>query len=193
MNICVFGAASDEIDGKYIETVEKMGEKLAHRGHNLIFGAGKCGLMGAAARGFQKGGARVTGIIPTFFKESEIEAIYEQCDDIIFTETMHERKAKMEDLADSFVIVPGGVGTFEEMFEVITLKQLGRHKKPIAVYNIMGYYDALDKMMNHAIKENYIRETCRMLYMNFTQFESLADYIEANIALDFSVKQLKDG
>lgn len=193
MNICVFGAASDEINDNYIKTVEIMGEQLAKRGHNLVFGAGKCGLMGAAARGFKKGGAKITGVIPSFFKEFGIEAIFEECDDIIYTETMRERKAKMEDMADAFIVVPGGVGTFEEMFEVITLKQLGRHKKPIAVYNVDGYYDAMDAMMGHAVKENFIRETCKMLYVTFTQLDSLTDYIEADIDMDFSVKQLKNG
>ncbi len=193
MNICIFGAASSEIDAEYVEAVEKLAQELAERGHNLVFGAGACGLMGAAARGFKKGGAKITGVIPEFFKDAQIEAIYYDCDKLIYTESMHERKAKMEELADAYIIVPGGIGTFEELFEIMTLKQLARHNKPIAVYNINGYYDKMEEMLRHAVKESFIRENCQMLYMYFTQSEGLTDYIEADISLDFSVKQLKDG
>ncbi|MCH5320593.1 MAG: TIGR00730 family Rossman fold protein [Eubacterium sp.] len=193
MNICVFGAASSEIDKKYKDAVEHMGERLAQEGHNLVFGAGTHGLMGAAARGFKKGGGRITGVIPTFFKEADVEVIYNDCDDLIFTETMHERKAKMEELADAFIITPGGIGTFEEFFEVLTLKQLGRHKKAIAIYNIDGYYDSLQVMLEHLIKERFLKENCKMLYSCFSDLESMIDYIQADIQVDFTVKQLKDG
>lgn len=193
MNICLFGAASNEIDRTYINAVEELSQKLAERGHNLVFGAGACGLMGAAARGFQRGGAKLTGVIPEFFKDADIEAIYENCDELIYTDSMRERKAKMEELADAFIIAPGGVGTFEEMFEVITLKQLGRHKKPIAIYNCNGYYDQMENMLGFAIRENFIRENCKMLYMTFAEMQGLIDYLEADISVDFSVKQLKDG
>lgn len=193
MNICVFGAASSEIDSKYIDAVEAMGEQLAKRGHNLVFGAGANGLMGAAARGFKNGGATVTGVIPEFFQDAHIEEIYSNCDELIFTQTMHERKAKMEDMADVFIIVPGGIGTFEELFEVMTLKQLGRHEKVITIYNIDGYYDSLESMLLHSIDENFVRENCRLLYSCFSDLSSMMDYIEADIQVDLSVKQLKDG
>lgn len=193
MNICVFGAASSEIDKRYIDAVEIMGESLAKAGHHLVFGAGGQGLMGAAARGFKKGGAKITGVIPNFFKNADIEAIYEECDDLIYTETMRERKAKMEDMADAFIIVPGGIGTFEELFEVMTLKQLGRHKKAIAIYNVDGYYDSMESMLEHSIEEHFVRENCKMLYSYFSDLQSMIDYLEANIQVDFTVKQLKDG
>lgn len=193
MNICVFGAASSEIDNKYIKSVEIMGEELASAGHNLVFGAGGQGLMGAAARGFKKGGAEITGVIPEFFKDAEIEAIYDKCDNLIYTDSMRERKGKMEDLADAFIIVPGGIGTFEELFEVLTLKQLGRHKKAIAIYNIDGYYDAMESMLEHSIDENFVKENCKMLYSSFSNLQSMIDYLDANIQVDFTVKQLKDG
>lgn len=193
MNICVFGAASSEIDDKYIKAVEIMGESLAKAGHNLVFGAGGQGLMGAAARGFKKGKSNITGIIPEFFKDADIEAIYEHCDELIYTDTMRERKAKMEDMADAFIIVPGGIGTFEEFFEVLTLKQLGRHKKTIAIYNIDGYYDAMEAMLERSVNEHFIRENCQLLYSCFSDLQSMIDYLEADIQIDFSVKQLKDG
>lgn len=193
MNICVFGAASSEIDDKYIKAVELMGETLAKAGHNLVFGAGGQGLMGAAARGFKKGNAKLVGVIPEFFKDADIEAIYEECDELIYTDSMRERKAKMEELADAFIIVPGGIGTFEELFEVLTLKQLGRHKKAIVIYNVDGYYDAMESMLDHSIEEHFVRENCKMLYSVFADLQSMIDYLEADIQVDFTVKQLKDG
>ena len=141
MKICVFGAASAAIDQCYIDAVERLTEEMARRGHSLVFGAGGSGLMGAAARGTKRGGGYIHGVIPNFFREERLESIFGACDKLTFTETMAERKTTMEDDCDAFIIVPGGIGTLEEFFEVITLKQLGRHHKAIAFYNIDGYYD----------------------------------------------------
>lgn len=193
MRICVFGAASDKIDKKYIETVESMGENLAKKGHNLVFGAGGCGLMGAAARGFKKGGADIIGVIPEFFKEANIEAIYYDCDELIYTDSMRERKATMEEKADAFIIVPGGIGTFEEFFEVLTLKQLGRHNKPIAIYNIDGYYDSIMNMMEHCVEEGFLNDTCKYLYGCHSNINDIINYIENGTKYDFSVDELKKG
>lgn len=191
MNICIFGAASSEIDRKYIEDVEIMAEKLAENGHNLVFGAGGQGLMGAAARGFKKGGAQITGVIPTFFKEAEIEAIYDECDELIYTDTMRERKAVMEEKADAFVIVPGGIGTFEELFEVLTLKQLGRHSKPIAIYNCKGYYNKMEAMLNTSMEEGFVRHTCREIYSYADNTDELINYLNDNPNCDYTVGELK--
>lgn len=182
MKICVFGAASASINPQYIQAVEKMGEYFALRGHSLVFGAGGKGLMGAAAKGFKKGGAYVHGVIPEFFKTGDIsviEPVFDMCDQVTYTQTMRERKAVMEEQADAFVIVPGGVGTFEELFEILTLKQLGRHSKPIAVYNVLGYYNSMEQMFDHAIEEGFIRPEFKMLYHIFDDVEKLADYIES--------------
>ncbi|MBR6741472.1 MAG: TIGR00730 family Rossman fold protein [Clostridia bacterium] len=153
MKICIFGASSNEIDEKYILAVEKLGEELAQKGHTLVFGAGCNGLMGAAARGFKRMGGKIIGIIPDFFREEMVEVIYTECDELIYTETMAQRKAKMEDMADAFLVAPGGMGTFEEFFEALTLKQLGRHNKPMAIFNIDGYYDKLEAFMQYSISE----------------------------------------
>lgn len=193
MRICVFGSASSEIADEYIKTVEIMGESLAERGHSLVFGAGGGGLMGAAARGFKKGGGHIIGIVPSFFKNSNVEALYDECDELIYTETMRERKAKMEDMADAFVITPGGIGTFEELFEVLTLKQLGRHNKPIAIYNCRGYYDSMKNMIECSIKERFVKENCKYIYSYHNDLDSLTEYVEANVKYDFSIEDLKNG
>ncbi len=193
MNVCVFGAASDLIDKSYIETAEKLGEMLGKRGHNLVFGAGNNGMMGAVARGVKKENRHITGVIPEFFKEEKIESIFPECDEIIYTETMAQRKTKMGELADAFIIVPGGVGTFEEMFEVITLKQLGRHTKPIAIYDMNGYYDKLEDFLNLSQEQKFIREECRLIYGVLDDANEILDYIENDKRIKRDVHELKNG
>ena len=168
MVICVFGAASEAVDSVYKEQCYALCKTLGEHGHSLIFGAGSEGLMGAAARGFRDAGANVHGVIPKFYEANELT----------FTETMAERKQKMEDGCDAFIIVPGGIGTFEEFFEVLTLKQLGRHKKAIAVYNIAGYYDGLDKMFDGIIDRKFVNDECRKLYKTLGSAEEVINYVE---------------
>lgn len=191
MNICVFGAASKTIDEKYITAVEEMGEFLAKKGHNLVFGSGKTGSMGAAARGFKRGGGKIHGVVPNFFKEDLSDFVNWNCDEMTYTETMRERKAVMEDLADAFIITPGGAGTYEEFFEILTLKQLGRHRKPIAFYNVGGYYDKLDSLIEFTINESFMRDTCRVLYKYFTDLDEMLQYIENDDMEGLTVHDLK--
>ena len=193
MKICVYGAASPTIDPEYIRQVEIMGEKMAKRGHSLVFGGGASGLMGAAARGTKKGGGKILGVIPKFFEEETVEAIYDECDEMLTPDTMRERKQLMEDNADAFIITPGGIGTFEEFFEILTLKQLCRHNKPIAIFNIMGYYDSLNEVIQQAMQKNFIRENCSALFKITDSIDELLDYIEAPVDNTLTVKQLKDG
>ena len=178
MKICIFGAASDKIDGKYIEDCYNLAVMLAGRGNDFVFGAGGEGLMGAAARGFHDCGAKVHGVIPKFFEENGYEAIFKGCDKITRTDTMAERKRVMEDEADAFVIVPGGIGTIEELFEVLTLKQLGRHKKPIVIYDKFGYYDTLNEFIREAVAEKFINEQCADLYVVLRSATDVVDYLE---------------
>lgn len=193
MRICVYGAASPTIDKKYITATEKMGEALANRGHGLVFGAGGNGLMGAAARGFTKGGADIIGVIPKFFDEENVEAIYDKCDQLIMPDTMRERKQIMEDNADAFIIVPGGIGTYEEFFEILTLKQLCRHNKPIALYNIDGYYNELNATMISAIDKEFIKDNCKELYLITEDLDEIIKYIEAPSQNDYTLKDFKNG
>ena len=193
MRICVYGAASPTIDPEYIKKTEELGRTLARRGHSLVFGGGGHGLMGAAARGVDECGGYILGVIPKFFDEENIEAIYDSCNELVMPSTMRERKQIMEDNADAFIIVPGGIGTFEEFFEILTLKQLCRHDKPIAIYNIMGYYNELNEVLEQSMKKNFIRENCRDLYFTTDDAEALFDYIETPATKAHSVDQLKDG
>lgn len=193
MNICVYGAASTKIDFSYIKAVEELGAQMTQRGHSLVFGAGGHGLMGAVARGVKSNGGYVTGVIPEFFRDEKIEAIFEDCNELVFTEDMRQRKSVMEKKADAFVVVPGGIGTFEEFFEILTLKQLGRHNKPIAIYNINGFYDNIEKVMYDAMNEKFIRANCRTLYMIFSDVDELFAYVERCTPNNLTVHDLKDG
>lgn len=193
MRICVYGAASPTIDREYFEKVEELGKEMASRGHSLVFGGGGNGLMGAAARGVRSAGGSILGVIPRFFREENIEAICDFCDELIEPETMRERKRIMEENADAFIVVPGGIGTFEEFYEILTLKQLCRHNKPIVIYNLLGYYDELSVMMEQAVKKGFIRENCKELYEITDDLNDLFGYIEAPQSSSRSVKELKDG
>ncbi len=193
MRICVFGAASALIDKKFVDRTERLCESLAKRGHSLVFGAGATGLMGAAARGFKRGGGMITGVIPKFFREDSVEIIYDGCDELIFTETMAERKQTMERKAEAYIIAPGGIGTFEEFFEVLTLKQLGRHTCAMADYDIDGFYDGLERFMDEVTDKRFVNPTCKSLYSFFADDEKLIDYLENYTPPTTPWHELKNG
>lgn len=193
MKICIFGAASAHIDEIYIKKVEALGEELAKRGHSLVFGAGGTGLMGAAARGFKRGGGYIHGVIPEFFRDEGIEALYGECDKITYTQNMSERKRTMEDDCDAFVVTPGGVGTFEEFFEVLTLKQLGRHNKAIIIYNIESYYSELENFMQVAYGRRFIHSRCANLYAYAYTSDEVINYIENYNPSDTPWQKFKTG
>lgn len=176
MNICMYGASSTELEKIYYEKAEEFGQTMAARGHGLVFGGGATGLMGSAVRGVSSASGYSLGIAPTFFDQPGI--LYDGCSEFIFTETMRERKQLMEDRADAFVMLPGGIGTYEEFFEILTLKQLGRHSKPIAIYNINGYYDQLKQMMQHTVNQGFMSAECLKLYGVFDKPEALFEYLE---------------
>ena len=154
MNITLYGAASERIGKEYIEGVEELGREMAKRGHTMVFGAGSTGLMGAAARGMHECGGGIIGITPHFMHK--LEPISDLCTELIATETMAERKTLMEDKADAFVIVPGGVGTFDEFFQILTLRVLGRHEKPIILYNIKGFWNGMLAVIKECVDKGFI-------------------------------------
>lgn len=192
MRICVYGASSNTIDPVYVETVEKMGVELARRGHSLVFGAGRHGLMGAVARGVRAGSGKILGVVPKFFGEMDVEILYPDCDELIQPDTMRQRKQIMEDNADAFVMVPGGIGTFEEFFEILTARQLCLHNKPIAIYNVNGYYDQLDRTIRVAMAQNFVQAEVLDLYHLTDSAEDLFRYLESD-QIQHDLKDLKNG
>lgn len=183
MNVCLYGASSNEIDEKYIAATEALGEALALAGHAMVYGAGGAGLMGAAARGMTRKGGRIIGVVPEFLKVDGI--LYDRCDEMVYTQTMRERKQIMEERSDAFIVTPGGIGTYEEFFEIYTLKQLGRHQKPIVLYNIDGFFDRLWDILNGLVKDGFMRETClSLLSVASTPGEVLAQLGDRSRAVD---------
>ena len=176
MRICVYGASSNAIDPAHLAAGEQLGRLMAQRGHGLVFGGGADGMMGALARGMHECGGEIIGVAPSFFNVDGI--LYKHCTELIYTETMRERKKIMEDTADAFVMTAGGIGTFEEFFEILTLRQLGQHKKPIAVLNTLGYYDAMEQMLRGAVEGRFMKKACLDLFGFFDNAEVLLSYLE---------------
>ena len=190
MNICVYCASSDQISPEFFDAARELGALIAKNGHTLIFGGGSGGLMGAVGKGALENGGHVIGIAPKFFDEPGVLMKNEA--EFIFTETMSERKAIMEEMADAFIALPGGIGTFEEFFEVLTLKQLGRHSKSISLLNTRDYYDDFNSMLILTAKRGFMSAACLDLYkMCATPEEALAHCldVEANVG---SIRKLSD-
>ena len=179
MRICVYGASSNVIAQNYIEAGEALGFAMAKRGHSLVFGGGASGMMGAAARGMTEGKGEIIGVAPRFFDVDGI--LYPDCTEFIFTETMRERKSIMEEKADAFIMTPGGIGTFEEFYEILTLRQLGRHSKPIAILNVADYYRPLIQMQDQAIEQSFMKPECADLCGWFEDADALLDYLEQEV------------
>ena len=183
MNICVFGSSSEQIEKKYLDSAQSLGAAIAARGWGLIFGAGKYGVMGAVARGAAEKNGVIVGVSPEFFKE--LNVLRYDCTELVFTETMRERKGVMEDRADAFVICPGGIGTFEEFFEVITLKQLEQHSKPIIIYNVGGY-DPMLEMMNISIGQDFMSHDVTKLYEVVDTEREVLEHIENYVPFSYN-------
>ncbi len=190
MNICVYGAASKLIDEVYIKDGEKLGREMVKRGHALIFGGGSSGMMGAVARGVYSEKGYIVGIVPKFFNVDGI--LFENCNEMIKPDTMRERKKLLEDKADAFIVTPGGIGTFDEFFEILTLKQLGRHNKPIAILNTNGYYGKMADFMENAIDGRFLTKECKLLYEVVENTEDALSYIENYNVGQMSITKLKN-
>ena len=161
MRICMYGASSDDIAEIYMEKAREFGRMLAENKHTLVYGGGKFGIMGAAARSALANGGNVIGIAPCFFKKNEL---LNNCSEFFYTQTMCERKRLMENKSDVFVVMPGGIGTLEEFFEILSLKQLMQHNKPIVVANINEYFELLLAMLQKAKDEKFLSEEHLQLF-----------------------------
>ena len=182
MNICIFGAASPRIDQKYMDAAFAVSAALAQAGHKLVFGGGREGMMGAAARGFHSQNGHVTGILPEFFKVTDgPEKLYLECDEIIYTEDISERIGLMKAMSDAFLVLPGGTGTYEEFFSVLVSGYLGRHEKKLALLNVDGFFDKLLDMLREGHEKQFISgETMnRFRVFDGSQIQELLDYFAA--------------
>ncbi len=189
MKICIYGASSNAINNSFITAGEILGEALAKNCHSIVFGGGAAGLMGAVARGAHKQNGEIIGICPSFFNVDG--ALFSNCSQMIYTETMRERKKLLEQMSDAFIITPGGIGTFDEFFEIYTLRQLGVHQKPIAIYNTNGYYNSLIDMLNNAINKDFMPNTNMDLLFVSDNPQEIITHIENYNPADYEAAQFK--
>ena len=161
-NFCIFASSSELIEPKYFVLAEELGRAVARMGAGMVFGGGQRGLMGAVARGVKAEDGRIAGVIPAKLNLPGIA--YTECTEFYETETMHQRKQRMEDLSDAFIALPGGFGTLEEVLEVITLRQIGYHNKPIILINLDGFFDPLLEQFERLYAESFSDVVYRALY-----------------------------
>ncbi|SFK10603.1 hypothetical protein SAMN04487936_107127 [Halobacillus dabanensis] len=162
--ICVFAGSSTGNDPIFTEKTRELGKTFAEKGIELVYGGAKSGLMGVVADAVLNHGGKVTGVMPTGLFEREI--VHSRLTHLIEVKTMHERKAKMSELSDGFIALPGGFGTFEELFETVSWAQIGIHTKPLALYNISDYYTPLVQLVEHSIRAGFVQKENRNLIID---------------------------
>ena len=173
MRICVFLGSSTGVSPTYGDAARHFGTLLARRGIGLVYGGGLIGLMGMVADGACAAGGEVIGVIPEALRAREHD--HGGLSALHVVSTMHERKAMMAELSDGFVALPGGIGTFEELFEVWTWSQLGYHAKPCALLNVNGFYNAMSSFIDHVVDEGFLRQKDRDMLMVHDDPEILLD------------------
>ena len=189
MNICIYGSASDLIDPEYLKAGELLGKTIAHHSHGIVFGGGAEGMMGAVARGAEGENGKIIGVAPSFFKVDGV--LFDRCTEFIYTETMRERKKILEDRSDGFIVTPGGIGTFDEFFEILSLRQLNRHKKPILLYNVLGYFNPIIEMLKSASDANFMKQANLSLFAVADNPEDAIEYMENFIAQNSSIEDYR--
>ena len=178
--ICVYCGSSSGNDATYSAAARQFGEILARNGVRLIYGCGSTGLMGTIARAVHDHGGEITGIIPEFLRAQE--RLFRDADEIIVTADMHERKRLMFERADAFVALPGGIGTLEELVEQLTWAQLGRHKKPILLANVSGFWDPLITVFEHLRASSFLPGGRQLAYLVVDAVEKILPTLNAAIA-----------
>ena len=190
MNICIFGASARELEKSYYDAAFEMGEAIAKHGDGIVFGGGAEGLMGACARGAKEHGGEIIGIAPRFFDEPGI--LYPDCTELIFTETMRERKQLMQERSSACIVLPGGIGTLEEFFEMLTLKQLGRDERAIVILNTNGCYDTMLKMLEELAGARFMSKNCLELYCVAETAQQAMDHLEGYVPMKGGIRRLED-
>ncbi|HUQ50165.1 MAG TPA: TIGR00730 family Rossman fold protein [Terriglobales bacterium] len=177
--VCVYMSSSDAVAPEYFSAAETLGRLIGQGGHSLVYGGCRVGLMGAVAKSTKEHGGKVVGIIPESINGRGLG--YCEADELVVTDSMHERKKMMEDRADAFVGLPGGFGTLDEMVQVINLKQLGYHTKPIVFINLNGFYDPLLVFFQHTIDHNFAKTEHQNLYAIVPGPEDVFPYLASYV------------
>ncbi len=179
-SITVFCASSPGKDTKFMHQAHLLGKTLAERNITLIYGGAKVGLMGAVADGALSVNGKAIGVLPYFLQTKEIS--HDALTELIIVESMHERKTKMNDLSDGVIALPGGFGTFEELFEMLTWAQLGLHKKPIGILNYAGFYDDLICMIQSMVDKGFLKKVNQEMLLVDQTIEGLLHKMDNYIA-----------
>lgn len=171
--ITVFCGSSSGSSSNYMQTAFTVGKLLAMRGIGLVYGGATVGLMGAIADGSLSEGGTVIGVLPKFLEAKEIA--HKNLTELVLVSTMHERKMKMQELCDGVIALPGGFGTLEELFEVLTWAQLGLHHKPIGILNVDGFYDHLVQLLDHMVAQGFLKEINKNMLLVSDSIEVLLE------------------
>lgn len=188
--ICVYSSSSATIDSVYFEAAAALGREIAKRKDLFLFGGGLTGLMGACARSVHEYHGQVVGVIPEALNIKGI--VYEECDELVVTKGMRERKGVMDERSDAFIALPGGYGTLEEILEIITLKQLRYHNKPIVILNINHFYDKLLEQFDTVVFQQFAKIECKELYFVTENISLALDYIDSYEPPVFEKRWLTD-
>ena len=175
--LCVYCGSSDRVDERYRRAATELGRALAGAGIELVYGGGRVGLMGLCANAALAAGGRVTGIIPAHLHDAEIG--HHGVSELIVVDSMHERKRRMFELADAFAVLPGGLGTLDETFEIITWRQLGLHDKPIVIVDVDGYWQPFHALFDHVVARGFASAAVRRLYRSVERVEDLLPALAA--------------
>lgn len=186
--VAVYAASSSQVSSEYIDAAAELGRTLAAEGIEIVYGAGKVGLMGALADAALDAGGKVTGVIPQFMVDNGW--CREKLTNLIVTPDMHTRKEKIVSLADATIALPGGVGTLEELMEIITWKQLGLYANPIVILNTRGYFNPLMEMLERAVEEKFMREIHRNLWSIADTPRQAADLIRNTPQWDTAISKM---
>lgn len=186
--VAVYAASSSQVSSEYIDAAAELGRTLAAEDIEIVYGAGKVGLMGALADAALDAGGKVTGVIPQFMVDNGW--CREKLTNLIVTPDMHTRKEKIVSLADATIALPGGVGTLEELMEIITWKQLGLYANPIVILNTRGYFNPLKEMLERAVEEKFMREIHRNLWSIADTPRQVADLIRNTPQWDTAISKM---
>ncbi len=170
-SLCVFCGARDTVEADFLDQARSLGNLMAQKNIRLIYGGGDCGMMGATANSVLKSGGKVTGVFPKFLNQYESE--HKSLSEMIIVEDMHTRKWTMFEHCDAIAVLPGGFGTMDETFEVLTWKQLGLHKKPIVIYNYRGYWDPFLRLVDNIISLGFASPATRELFTVASRLEDV--------------------
>lgn len=185
-SLCVYCGSSDRGRPAHHDAALRLGRIMSKAGIRLIYGGGRIGMMGRIADAVMEGGGEVTGIIPQFLEQVEVG--HSGVTQLIVTDNMHDRKQKMAEISDAFLIMPGGLGTLEETFEILTWKQLGLHEKPVVIADIDGYWRHLTELIDHMIDESYAKAENRALFQVIDSVDELLPALEAMPAFGLDVE-----